>query len=233
MTRREKILLQILVAVGLVGMSIIYLLMPAIKDKKAWQKELDTLQLQELQMEAVLLTPNVEESLQQQKELAAKNYEYFYSQLNSYTVDDILNHLVAESGLEMLGMSIGDYSPVRVDTLYRSQKTDENAEADEEERSYAEILKTVEGTQSDTKTSTADAGEQEDFLLGCTVTLNVKGSYRQVLNLVDIFERESTCIEVTKLNLSQNQRIVDVEEPIEATLSLLIYGIRETVKEDA
>lgn len=220
MTRREKMLLQILVAVGLVGMSIIYLLMPAIKDKEAWQEELETLQVQELQMEAVLQAPNVEENLQQQKELAAKNYEYFYSQLNSYTVDDILNHLVAESGLEMLGMSIGDYTSIQVNTLYRGQETVEDAE-------------TAEGEQSDAKASTADMEEQEDFLLGCTVNLNVKGSYRQVLNLVDIFERESTCIEVTNLNLSQNQRVIDVDEPIEASLSLLIYGIRETVKEDA
>ena len=220
MTRREKMLLQILVAIGLVGMSIIYLLMPAIKDKEAWQEELETLQVQELQMEAVLQAPNVEENLQQQKQLAAKNYEYFYSQLNSYTVDDILNHLVAESGLEMLGMSIGDYTSIQVDTLYRGQETVKDTE-------------TAEGEQSDAKASAADMGEQEDFLLGCAVNLNVKGSYRQVLNLMDIFERESTCIEVTSLNLSQNQRVMDVEEPIEASLSLLIYGIRETVKEDA
>ncbi len=210
MTRREKMLLQILVVIGLVGMSIIYLLMPAVRDKKAFQDELEDMQLQELQMRAVLQTPDVEETLQRQQELAEENYEYFYSKLNSYTVDSILNNLVAESGLEMIGMSIGNYSPIQVDTLYRGQ------------------TETAGEMAADGQT----ADGQEEFLLGCSVNLTVAGSYRQILELTDVLKQESTCIEVTTLNLTQEQRIVDVEEPVEASLSLLIYGISKTVGED-
>lgn len=200
MTRREKILLQICVAVGLIGLCTIYLLLPSAKEKQLATEGLEAAQFEEVQIMTVVEAPGVEEALAKQKKLAQENYEYFYGKLNSYTIDGILNHLTEASGLELESMNIGNYIEINTDTLIR-----------EPEETVQEA--------------------QEELLLGCNVTLTVRGTYDQVLDFVDALEEESTCIEVISVNLYKNERNTQQEQAIEASLGLLVYGISDTIQE--
>jgi len=189
MTKREKILMQICIALALIGLSSVYLLKPSISNKKEQAAALEAVKLQELQINTVLEAEGVEEKLQEQMALAEKNYDYFYDKLNTYTIDEILNERIASCGLEIEGMSIGKY---------------------------------------------AEIGTEENLLLGCQVSLTVEGTYSEVLALVDALKEESTCIEVSSVNLYANERNVAEDEAVKASLGLLVYGVSDAMlKEDA
>lgn len=218
MTKREKILLQICIAVGVIGLSVIYLLRPAISEKQRLNEELEAAQLQELQITTILDAPNVPETLKEQKELAEKNYEYFYGKLNSYTIDGIVNELVADCGLDVQSMNIGEYVEVDTTTLER----------EEEPETLAEVVDTLtEDADAETETDTTTTPVNEQLLLGCHVTITVEGSYDQLLKFVDELKAESTCIEVTSVSLYANERNVEDEQAVQASLGLLVYGISD------
>lgn len=210
MTRREKILLQICIAIGVIGLCIIYLLRPAIRERERYQEELEALQFEELKIMAVLDAQDVETTLAGQKKLAEENYQYFYSRLNTYTIDGILNHLTEECGLAVESMNIGDYIEINADTLSRSQ----------DEPSQENLLQSGE-----------QAAQETRLLLGCNVSLTVSGSYEQILTFMEALAEESTCIEVVSLSMYVNERSVSQEQAIEASLGLLMYGISDTFQE--
>lgn len=216
MTKREKILLQICIAIGLIGLSSIYLLKPAIAEKNLQEQNLEAAQLEELQVKTVLEAEGVEETLAEQKLLAEQNYNYFYDKLNSYTIDGILNEIVAECDLEVESMNIGTYTEISTDTLKRTE----------------EEVPVAEETSETSPTTTETEEEEEKFLLGCQVTLNVKGTYNQVLELVDALKVESTCIEVTSISLYADERNIEVEDAVSASLGLLVYGISDAMLEE-
>lgn len=213
MTRREKILLQICIAIGLIGLSSVYLLQPSIAERQSSEAALGAMELEELQIKTVLDAQGVEEALEKQQSLAEQNYEYFYGELNSYTIDGILNQIIEECGLEIQSLNIGDYVKVDAATLVRNQEA-ESATDDETE---------------DDKTEEEKA--EEEFLLGCRVTLNVTGDYDQILSFSDALKKESTCIEVSSINVQTNERSVEEARAVVATAELLIYGIEDTIPE--
>lgn len=209
MSKREKILLELLIVIGVLGVTIIYLFLPTVKEKNELIRKLNSSQMKVEKIENVLKTSGLDEALESHKAVADENYKYFYSELNTYTIDRIVNNLVTKSNLNVLGMSIGSYNSVKIDNLKRG---DDSLEEQETEKSNS---------------------EESDFLLGCNVNLNVKGSYKKILDFADIIKEESTCIEITSLVLHRNERDVEGKEPIEASFSLLIYGVNETGEEDA
>ncbi len=212
MTRREKVLLQICIAIGVIGLCVIYLLRPAIREKERYQEELEALQFEELRIMTVLEAPGVETALAEQQKLAEENYEYFYGKLNTYTIDGILNHLTEECGLSVESMNIGDYIKVNEAALHR---TKENGQQ--------------EGMQQDGMYP--QEGQDAGLLLGCNVGLTVTGSYEQVLAFVEALSEESECIEVVSLDMYLNERNTTEEQAIEASLGLLMYGISDTLQE--
>ncbi len=202
MTRREKILLQICIAIALVGLTGIYLLKPSIEERREREAQLEMAQLTEVQIRTVLDAPGVEETYEKQKKLAHQNYQYFYDELNTYTIDGILNNLIEKSELGVDSINIGAYVEIAPDTLMRDT--------------------TPEG----------NALEMDNLLLGCNVSLTVTGTYENILKLIDSLETESTCIEVTAVNLYQNERSVEHEGEIQASLGLLVYGINDVIQEE-
>lgn len=217
MTKREKILLQICIALGLIGLSSVYLLKPAIAEKKAQEAALEAVKVEELQINAVLDAEGVDERLEEQKALAEENYRYFYDKLNTYTIDEILNERIAACGLEVEAMSIGNYVKIGTDTLRRTVQTGANEASTDE---------TVSTQNQQEKTT------EVDLLLGCQVTLSVEGTYSEVLTFVDALREESTCIEVSTVNLYANERNVEEDEAIQASLGLLVYGISDAMLEE-
>lgn len=211
MTRREKVLLQICIAIGVIGLCIIYLLRPAIREKERYQEELEALQFEELRIMTVLDAPGVEAELAKQQKLAEENYEYFYGKLNTYTIDGILNHLTEECGLSVESMNIGDYIRMNEASLRRTKEDTQ-----------------PENMQQD---SFPQEGQDAQLLLGCNVGLTVTGSYEQVLTFVEALSKESECIEVVSLDMYLNERNTSEEQAIEASLGLLMYGISDTLQE--
>lgn len=211
MTRREKVLLQICIAIGVIGLCIIYLLRPAIREKERYQEELEVLQFEELRIMTVLDAPGVEAELAKQQKLAEENYEYFYGKLNTYTIDGILNHLTEECGLSVESMNIGDYIRINEASLRRTKEDTQ-----------------PENMQQD---SFPQEGQDAQLLLGCNVGLTVTGSYEQVLTFVEALSKESECIEVVSLDMYLNERNTSEEQAIEASLGLLMYGISDTLQE--
>ena len=211
MTRREKVLLQICIAIGVIGLCIIYLLRPAIREKERYQEELEALQFEELRIMTVLDAPGVEAELAKQQKLAEENYEYFYGKLNTYTIDGILNHLTEECGLSVESMNIGDYIRMNEASLRRTKEDTQ-----------------PENMQQD---SSPQEGQDAQLLLGCNVGLTVTGSYEQVLTFVEALSKESECIEVVSLDMYLNERNTSEEQAIEASLGLLMYGISDTLQE--
>ena len=220
MTKREKILLQICLAIALIGFSSVYLLKPSISEKKEQAAALEAVKLEELQINAVLEAEGVDEKLAEQMALAEENYGYFYDKLNTYTIDEILNERIASCGLEIEGMSIGKYVEIGTDTLRRTVQE-----------------RTAKETAVATESASGTAGQtaiEENLLLGCQVSLTVEGTYSEVLALVDALREESTCIEVSSVNLYANERNVEEDEAIKASLGLLVYGVSDAMlKEDA
>lgn len=198
MTKREKVLLQICIAIALIGMSSIYLLLPALKDKRAVVEQRESLELQKSDIDNILAVQGIDENLEEQKRIAQENYEFFYGKLNSYTIDQILNEVITSCGVEINSMSIGEYTQIDEKTLYRGENSEEE-----------------------------DDGEQSGLLLGNRVSLVVKGTYAQINKLVDAFKAESTCIEVSSLLMSRDQRNVN-DDAVQVTLNLIIYGVNDT-----
>lgn len=235
MTRREKILLQICIAIGLIGLGSMYLLRPSIAEKKEAETALELAEIEELQIKTVLDAPGVEEKLEEQKALAKQNYEYFYGKLNSYTIDGIINQLVSDCEMEIEAMSIGQYTKIDVATLKREEEAE--PVKDEDVTTLQSVVSSTTGEDTDEPGLDAESRteevmeEKEDFLLGCQVILNVNGSYDNFLKLLSVLKAESTCIEISAINLQTNDRSVDTERSVVATVELLVYGIDDTMVE--
>lgn len=218
MTRREKILLQICIAIAVIGPCILYLLRPAIREGERYQEELEALQFEELRVNTVLEAPGVEATLAAQKKLAEENYQYFYGKLNTYTIDEILNHLTEECGLSVESMNIGDYIEISSETLHRVPADAQTEQTEQDSFSQ-------EGLEPE------DAAQEEQLLLGCNVGLTVTGSYEQILTFMDALAEESTCIEVISMDMYINDRSTSEEQVVEASLGLLMYGISDNLQE--
>ena len=217
MTKREKILLQICVALALIGLTTVYLYKPSLDAKKEKAAELEKVKVEELNINTVLEAEGVDEKLEEQRTLAAENYKYFYDKLNTYTIDRIINDRVTFCRLTIESMHIGEYEEIGTDILRRTL-----------EARTGEKSETVKESEKEKEE------EQQNLLLGCRVSLNVRGTYSQVLMLIDSLRRESTCIEVTSVELHMDERSVETNEATEASLGLLVYGVNDTMlKEDA
>ena len=110
MTRREKILLQICIVIGIAGVCFVYVLMPSVKKSRSLAQELEMAELEELNIMSTVELTGLEDTLENEKERAEQNYEFFYGKLNSYTIDDILNNLAEQNHLDIQSLSISEYS---------------------------------------------------------------------------------------------------------------------------
>ncbi|MCR4651115.1 MAG: hypothetical protein K5662_05115 [Lachnospiraceae bacterium] len=122
MSKREKLLLQLCISIALVGLSSIYLLMPVIKNNRAAVEEQEMIETQMLEMKAILDAPGIDEALEGEKDRARTNYEYFYSKLNSYSLDENINGIITDTGVDVVSMKIGDYKTIPLSNLKRNSE---------------------------------------------------------------------------------------------------------------
>lgn len=200
MTNREKVLLQICIVIGLVGVCFVYVLMPSMKKSEKLVAELETAEAEEIRIMSTVQLTGLEERLDSEKERAETNYEFFYSKLNSYTIDDILNGLAEQNNLDIRSLNISQYS-------LRDEK---------------EILDKVAKDEEEAEEEKEATGH---YLLGAQSSLSLIGSYSNVMKFISALNQESDCIVVNSVSITSNQRAATEDTTTNANISVTIYGI--------
>lgn len=212
MKKRERILVQILLCVALFAGVWIFFLDPALT-KKSELKDTQQIVAQKREaMDALISSKTLEEEKEKEVKRAEENYEFFYSVLNSYSIDEILNGLAADNGLNIQSLQISDYED-------GSDDFDTNNEVD------IGVTETEESEPAETMQS-ADKAK----VLKCSADLTVTGNYENILSFIDAMNAKSSCLKTTNFSLSQNQRGVSDSYSNIAQIQIEIYGIN-TIEE--
>lgn len=214
MTKREKLLLQILVCVTVVGLLTVYLLLPAIKTyiKLNTQKE----ESQELKtdMELILSTEGLEEGKISADRKASEIYTFFNGKLNSYNINDMFDEMVVKNNLEINAISIGKYTELSDDTIIPKEEISEEDMLVDEFEEFEEFE------------------DIPNYLLGCDITVNVMGEYENILNLISDINKSSQCLIINNCTYTKtNAYIGDASDNEEtdyytASIQMTLYGIK-------
>lgn len=216
MTKREKILMQILLGVLVVGLMVVYLLLPKMKEHKVLlnTKAEDEATLEE--MNEALLQTDAYDELKDAEERIEKISIFFNGIWNSYTVDGFINQLVTDNNLEIKSLSIGEFQEVSDEAFGVSVPFETEDEEDAEESSE-EVF-------------------EEDILLSCDVSISAFGSYDNVLALMDQLNKESQAMAITAANVTIAYDYIPAEgEGIDyanCSITFKIYGIKPYEKKE-
>lgn len=230
MTKREKILLQICIVIGLVGVCFVYVLMPAMKKSESLVKELESVQADEIRIMSTVQLTGLDERLESEKERANANYEFFYSKLNSYTIDDILNGLAEKNHLEVRSLNIGKYTQRKdSEVLGAVQEPEETEQEEVYDGPKIPTLSDEEDEEvKEEKKEDAVDKDIEQYLLGAESSLSLVGKYSDVMQFISELNRESDCIVINNVSLTLNERAETENTSVNANISVTLYGIDNT-----
>lgn len=199
LTKREKILLQILGILLLLGLIMSFLFTPAVTSLVKSKADLAEAEEELIRVREIYEYPGLDERMKQEIDTAEANYEYFYSVLNSYTIDGIVNKLLQKNQLKVMGLGITPYEDASYDFL--------PAEADME---YGD-----------------GSSEQkvEKVLVKSTITVNVEGGYNNILRFIDDLNGTSSCLRVNSMTIGDKVGVLgDTYEKV-ASLKIYVYGV--------
>lgn len=217
MTKREKILLQILLGVLVVGLIVVYLLLPQLKQKKILlnTKEEDEATLEE--MNEALQQMDVYEELSSAEERIEKINIFFNGIWNSYTVDGFINQLVADNHLEIKSLAIGNFQTVSDEAFGVSVPFEEVEDVEENEDEYASQV------------------IEDDILLSCDVSISAFGKYEDVLALMDQLNEESEAMAIISANYTKEYDYLlgEIDDVYgNCSITFKIYGIKPYEKKE-
>lgn len=109
LTKREKVLLQIVVCLAFFSLILVVFFLPEMEQKVKLTAQEEEIKADYDRKNELLGDETLEMRYEEALLKAQENYDYFYSVLNSYTIDEILNSLIKEHGLQVSVLSIGDY----------------------------------------------------------------------------------------------------------------------------
>ena len=107
--KSEKILLQILILFAAFAAILVFLVMPEMERKLELDTQAEELELELIEKQQLMNNPTLEENYQTQRALAEENANYFYSVLNGYSIDEIVNEVAQEKDLFIKYLSIEPY----------------------------------------------------------------------------------------------------------------------------
>lgn len=107
--KSEKILLEILILLAAFAVILVFLVMPAAQSRIEAKSLNESLEIEYLDKQQLFEDPTLDERYEEQKQIAQENYDYFYSVLNGYSIDEIVNGLAVEKQLAVTSLTIGDY----------------------------------------------------------------------------------------------------------------------------
>lgn len=221
MTKREKILLQIMMGVLLVGLTLVYLLFPQMKKGILLQKEYDEENELAASIEGVLAVEGLEEGLKEAENKANETYELFNGEVSSIKIDDLVNGLVSENNLSIRSLSISSYNEYEDEELVKKIKADESVPSEEE-------------AYDDEDDEDDEEEEISNLLIGCDVSFKVVGTYEDTMNLLEqissigaaivitefAYSYEVNDIETLKADLGEEHRYIDT------TIQMRVYGLK-------
>lgn len=202
MKKREKILLQILIVVVLLAVVWFFFLNPALTQNAKLRNEEEQARLRRTNMEQLIQETGLEKRIEVAEKLSEENYQFFYSVLNTYTIDEIINSLAKSNGLAVQSILIGDY---------------EEAETD-----FPEVSGITEAGDG-----TAVTKDNNARLLKCRADISVSGSYLNILNYIDGLNAKSICLSINNLSISTNDRDATGQYSHNAKIGISIYGVNK------
>lgn len=107
--KSEKILLEILILLAAFAVILVFLVMPAAQSRIEAKSLNESLEIEYLDKQQLFEDPTLDERYEEQKQIAQENYDYFYSVLNGYSIDEIVNGIAVEKQLAVTSLTIGDY----------------------------------------------------------------------------------------------------------------------------
>lgn len=200
LTKSETTLLGILAALVLIVGSYYLLLAPlqtSIDSKKAQYAQLE---LQQINMQALLQNPNMQGLYEAQRDVATDHYDSFYSTLNAYTIDNILSGLMDDYAIDVLKLKISPYEPADWQTI-----GDELPE--------------------DTAPEQTAEGEEENILLKSTVEIQAGGTYNSTMSFIDAMNAKSFCLQVRDMQIAYRTEQNLIETEVQFSCFVDIYGI--------
>lgn len=107
--KSEKILLEILILFAAFAVILVFLVMPEAQNKIEAQSLNESLEAEYSEKQQLLKDPELDNRYEEQKAIAQENYDYFYSVLNGYSIDEIVNGIAVDNQLAVTSLTIGDY----------------------------------------------------------------------------------------------------------------------------
>lgn len=214
MKKSEKILLQILICVVLLAVVWMFFLKPALEKKEVLREREEAARIEQEQMQALIEKATLEDELLVQQNISKENYEFFYSVLNSYNIDKIVNDLAKENSLYVQSLQIGEYTDASSDFVIVTEETPEA------------IDESAEETTSDDQVIEAKV-ENQAKLLKSQVSISISGTYDNILAYVKALNAKSICLRIDSISLSENNRDATGNASQNATIGLSLYGINK------
>ena len=219
MKKSEKILLQILVCVVLLAAIWMFFLNPALEKKEVLMEREEAARIQQEQMQALIDNTELEDDLKVQQNISKENYEFFYSVLNSYNIDQIVNDLAKENSLYVQSLQIGEYADASSDFTIETEAVTEAVENSSED------------TASETEVIQEPKKENQAKLLKNQVSISVSGTYANILAYVKALNAKSICLRIDSITLSENDRDATGSANQNATIGLSLYGINKPAEQ--
>ncbi|MBO5292972.1 MAG: hypothetical protein J6B10_07330 [Lachnospiraceae bacterium] len=113
--KSEKILLEILVLVAGFAAVLVFFFMPEAERRIELQSLSEELETELNEKQLLMLNQTLDESCAEARRQAEKNYDYFYSVLNGYSIDEIINRIAQEKNLAITTLNIGEYEDASAD----------------------------------------------------------------------------------------------------------------------
>lgn len=114
-TKNEKRILQVVGSIALFVLIFVGIVLPEMQTRETLKVRNEELVLEHKQKALLLKDVSVDQQYAEEVEEAKKNYNFFYSALNSYTIDKIINDLLKKYELNVSMLNITEYQDATYD----------------------------------------------------------------------------------------------------------------------
>ncbi len=123
--KREKVLLTILLLIAVTVLPIVFLVQPLVTDNASKQTIIQDLANQRMVIETAIAQKSVYESqLKELQDQFGKDALLIPDQMKNYDIHYFVNDICEEAGAVLVGLSIGDYTPLtQTDASGQNQQT--------------------------------------------------------------------------------------------------------------
>lgn len=202
--KNDRFVITLGVAIIIIALMYTNLIFPKKKEIDTAKAELEVLENQYDTTAFIAKAGFSTSDLENQKKQFHDYKNTFYDVQDSYAIDKILNELCQKDRLSLVSMQLSDTTPVTVQ---------ENA--------------TLSGGNAENPTESAtDSGTQiPQALCKLTATVNVTGTYSDIMHYVDEMDALGKSVVITNVVLTNNDRSSEEDDASSASVTAEFYGI--------